>query len=606
MLETNNFENYRTNEDSYDGLVTLIEASQGKSSWFIASCEQASLQEQIIRQYEAELLPSIPCYRITVDRQEPSLRGQLERLVEDNPSLQQPNAKAVISVTNIREILMIKLDENEEKSPVEKFFGYLQWTREGLRQFPYPIVLWVTPQILRRLSREAPDFWSWRGGVFRFNNIEDYQVKEVGIDRFNVAEIREEESSFLLPLEELEKQIKAIKQQSDQSPALATLYDRVGQVYAKRVASGESENLEEDIEKGIEFYQKSIELAERLELKTSLCQTLIRLGRFYYDLSRYEEAKSIYQQGLDIAREINYKHGERTALNGLGNVYYSLGNYQQAIDYHQQSLALKQKIGDRKGEANSYNNLGLVYQKLGEYQQAIDYHKQSLALKQKIGDRKGEANSYNNLGLVYQKLGEYQQAIDYLQQSLAIKQEIGNRRGKAESYISLGNVYQSLGEYQQAIDYLQQSLAIYKGIGDRKGEAYSYIGLGNIHDLLNNCQQAIYFYQQSLAITKEITNRNGEAHSYIGLGNIYQSLEEYQQAIDYLQQSLVIAREIGHRQVEADSLFNLGNTYTKLKRNKEALDNYKAARQLFQNMGLNNKVKRCDDAIQAIRTTSPE
>ncbi|MGK7945096.1 MAG: tetratricopeptide repeat protein, partial [Microcystaceae cyanobacterium] len=366
MLETKNIETYRTNEDSYDGLITLIEASQGKSSWLIASCEQGSLQTQIIQQYETELSPSIPCYRITVDRQEPSLRGKLEQLVKDNPTLQQPKALAVISVTNIREILTIKLDQKEDKSPIEKFFGYLQWTREGLRRFPYPIVLWVTPQILRRLSREAPDFWSWRGGVFRFNAMAMDEVKGLRNEIINLADMSKNTSSFLLPLSELEEQIKQIKQQDEQSSTLAILYDRVGQVYASRIVLGESESLTDDVEKGLEFYQKSIELSIKLDLKVSLCQTLIRLGHLYYILEQYKKCKLVYKEGLEIARKINNQQEELIALNQLGNICKLLGEYQTAIDYYQTYLTIAQENEYKREEGDAFNNLGNVYNSLGD------------------------------------------------------------------------------------------------------------------------------------------------------------------------------------------------------------------------------------------------
>jgi hypothetical protein len=44
----------------------------------------------------------------------------------------------------------------------------VQWTREGLRQFQFPLIIWLTPTIAANLAQQAPDFWSWRGGTFEF------------------------------------------------------------------------------------------------------------------------------------------------------------------------------------------------------------------------------------------------------------------------------------------------------------------------------------------------------------------------------------------------------------------------------------------------------
>lgn len=239
MLDNATVEKDLTNEDSYDSLVAVIEASQGMLALLIASCEPGSFQNRLIERYEAELAPNIPSYRVTLNHSEPSLRGALEQLVQENPYLKQPQASAVITVTGAAELLTIKLRETEEKSELERFFGYLQWTREGLRAFPYPIVLWVTPTILPRLSIAAPDFWSWRNGVFRFvAPVVEAKTSFLGIEE--ISPLLMSETSDSLPLDELEEQIAQIQKQNDLSPALATLYDRVGQAYTNRITSGKS------------------------------------------------------------------------------------------------------------------------------------------------------------------------------------------------------------------------------------------------------------------------------------------------------------------------------------------------------------------------------
>jgi hypothetical protein len=68
----------------------------------------------------------------------------------------------------------VRLPE-QSKSAEERFFFSLQWTREGLRDFCFPIVLWVTNELAKELADQAADFWSWRGGVFEFVQPLDWQ-----------------------------------------------------------------------------------------------------------------------------------------------------------------------------------------------------------------------------------------------------------------------------------------------------------------------------------------------------------------------------------------------------------------------------------------------
>ena len=488
------------NEDNYDRLMAVIEASQGMLALLIVSCEQRAFREEIIESYETELSPEISCYRVQLDQQEPSLRAALAALVEQNAGLDQ--AQMVVTVTGISELMDIRLKEREEKSPLERFFGYLQWTREGLRAFPFPIILWVTPAILKRMSLAAPDFWSWRTGVFRFVATETVEVAV--LDWQPAFENREVETNQTLPITELEKQISQIQAQNANSPALATLYDRLGQAYSEQISSGKSKNLQVDIDQAITSFQQAIELQRKLNLKSDLGNTLIRLGHLYYDLSQYQQAEIFYQQALEITREVGDRQPEATAINGLGNVYRTLGEYQKTISFYHQSLDVRREIEDKQGEASSLNNLGLVYYSLGEYQKAIAFYQQSLDISREIGDKKLEAISLGNLGLVYQSLGEYKKAIAFQQQSLDVSRKIEDKEGEGRCLGNLGLVYQSLGEYQKAITFQQQSLDIFRDIGNKKGEAISLLGLGFTLKKLNQNNDALEAFRNARQLYQEI------------------------------------------------------------------------------------------------------
>ncbi|MEO0015203.1 MAG: hypothetical protein RLZZ535_3592, partial [Cyanobacteriota bacterium] len=126
------------------------------------------------------------------------------------------------------------------------------------------------------------------------------------------------------------------------------------------------------------------------------------------------------------------------------------------------------------------------------------------------------------------------------------------------------------------------------------------LGLGIAYRSLGDYQKAIDYYQQSLEIATEIGKRNAIGSCLGNLGNAYDSLGDYQRAIDYLQQSLEIAQEIGDRHGEANTWFNLGLTRKNLQQKAEAKTAYENARSLYQAMGLDKRVKDCDQAIQSL------
>jgi tetratricopeptide (TPR) repeat protein len=546
------------NEAVYDRLISLIENTQGRLAPIIVACDDFKLRQRLIERYEQDARAAkIQPYRIVLG-EEPSMRAGLAKLKAAHPYL-QTGGEAVFTVTGAEVLLRIKLDPTAAQSELDKFFGYLQWTREGLLEFTYPMVLWVTYRILREMSLRSPDFWSWRKAVLRFGTELSPLVDRAG-QRLEPVERQEPEDEFLPPLAELQAEIAQLMARDAEAVGLATLYDKLGHVYARRISRGEAQNLEQEREGAIAAFQQSIARHQTSGNASAQANSLNRLGNFLDDQSRFYDAIDCHQQSLEIKREIGDRKGEAASLNGLGIAYRSLGQYQRAIDFHQQSLAIKREIGDRHGEANSLSGLGSAYYSLGQYQRAIDFHQQSLEIKREIGDRHGEANSLNGLGNAYRSLGQYQRAIDFYQQCLEIQREIGNRNGEAASLGNLGNAYGDLGQHQRAID----------------------------------------FYQQCLEIQREIGDRNDEGGSLCNLGIAYAALGQYQQAIDFYQQALIIQREVGNRLFEANTLFNQGKALAKYEpRRFEAFNTFKQVRAIYSDLKLDHKVKECDSEIYA-------
>jgi len=452
------------NEETYDQLISLIENSQGRLAPIIVACDDSHLRQQIVMRYEAETRQAkIRPYRIVLG-QEPSLRAGLVALKQQETQLQQ-GGTAVFTVTGAELLLRVKLNPQDEQSELDKFFGYLQWTREGLREFPYSIVLWVTERIFLEMRRRAPDFWSWRKATLRFAD-ESPQAPSISIATNQLQPTpNNSEAEFLPPLPELQAEIAELTAKDPDSPGLAPLYDRLGQVYAQRISQGVAQNLEQEREQAIAAFQQAITRYHGQNNPAAEMWTLIHLGSFFESQSRYPEAIACDEKSLEIARAIADRYSEAASLGNLGIAYHFLGQYQRAIDVQQQSLKIKREIGDRQGEANSLGNLGIGYHSLGQYQRAIDLEQQSLEIKREIGDLQGEANYLHSLGNAYHDLGQYQRAIDFYHLSLEIFHEVGNRHYEANALFTMARSLAKLGQSWEAKQHYQQAKQLYQLLG---------------------------------------------------------------------------------------------------------------------------------------------
>jgi tetratricopeptide (TPR) repeat protein len=411
------------NESAYEELVTVIEASKGTLALLIAVCDDLKLRDSIIEQYERDLKPTFQNYQLQLAKDEPSLRSVLGKWAEQK---YQSTTSAMVTVTGAENLLWFKLRKDDlDRTEIEKFFGYLQWGREGLREFPCPIVLWVTQRILINLSLKAPDFWSWRKGVFRFTSDEAKKASALNNDRLILLKVLASDSS-LLPLEDLQELIAATeKREGTEAPLLGTLYSRLAQVYQLRIGLKKAKDIQEERDLAIANYKKAIALQTTQKQYTALVNSLIDLGGFLF----------------------------------------SQGTFQDMIPLFHQSLQISQNIGDPNGEANSLFALGLAYESLGQYPQAIGFYKQSLAIESEMEYRNGEASVLVALGNAYKMLGQYPQAIEYLEQSLAIKCEIGYSAVEALAWLNLGEIFIKVERVTDALGAYRNARQLYAEIG---------------------------------------------------------------------------------------------------------------------------------------------
>jgi len=310
------------NEKVYDNLVVSVEASDGVLSLLLAVCDDLRLRERIIDRYEAELRPEIRPYRTVLMRKEPSLRQAIASVFEEDEedsSYLSSGGRAVFTVTGAEYLVAERL--GEERSEKEVFFGYLQWTREGMRAFPYPIILWLTNPLLKELSRKAPDFWSWRKAVLRFSSQDMQDV--AGDDERAIAPLNSSASNLLrlpvktlfqpeaieensLPLEELRKLTIQTEQRQAQRPnnrILATLYSRLGRAYASRVEPEDIDASQPELHEAIEWFEKAVRVQEALGTVVDLAKSLSWLGYLHQCLGNHSEAVNFLEQALTILEQ---------------------------------------------------------------------------------------------------------------------------------------------------------------------------------------------------------------------------------------------------------------------------------------------------------------
>jgi tetratricopeptide (TPR) repeat protein len=565
------------NRRNYRKLLTSLAASKGILKFLIAVCDDRNLRKKLIQQYEKELQDKdFTSYRIRVQNHELSLTSALAKLIDADPDLQVKKT-IIITVLGIDELLSVRLDQ--EKSEQEIFFGYLQSTRDDLRQFTFPFVLWLTNAAAVKLAQKAPDFWNRRGGVFWFakesNFLDSSTSKNLNLTS---ATVTEPVGSLLL--EEILQIIDKIEIQGKKSPLIATLNDSLDKVYQQRFETSYHRQL------AIQAYKKAIDLQSKLNLKADLASSWKSLGNLYFEIrDNVKNADHCYRKALEIYRGIGSQLGEANTLKSIGDVLQFLHRSDEALSRYEQTLMLYRGIGSQLGEANTLKSIGDVLQFFNRSEEALSRYEQALPFYQETGSRLGEANTLKSIGDILQFLNRSEEALSQYEQTLTLYREIGNRLGEANTLKSIGDVLQFFNRSNEALSQYEQTLTLYREIGNRLGEANTLKAIGDVLQFIDRNDEALSRYEQALPLYQAIGSHLEEADTLKAIGDVLQSSEQTDEALCHYEKALKLYRETGSLLGEANTLKSLGDVWQFLDLKVDALSCYEQALELYQQTG---------------------
>jgi len=225
---------------------------------------------------------------------------------------------------------------------------------------------------------------------------------------------------------------------------------KVYQVSALNIM-GASCSIRGDNVRGIEYFTRSLKIAEEIQDFKSMTNSYNNIGVIYYEQRNNEKAIEYYSLSLAISEKLNRKSGIAFALGNLGNVYNSLRQYDKALAAQNRCLQLTEEIGDKEGHANALHSLSVIYLDKEEYQKTLDFSKRAHDEYEKLGDLQGIANTLTFTGLAYNRTNQKQKATECLKKALAIAQESGFVGSMREISSYLYEIYKKEGRSADAL-----------------------------------------------------------------------------------------------------------------------------------------------------------
>ena len=418
------------NDESLRMLARSLTLSQGQFSLILARCNYRSLRQRLMEQLQ-ERCPLDFRERL-LDPSAKTIETAIQEELRDEP----PPAVIICGLESVRDLDSVLLATNQARDEFRK-------------NFPFPLVLWGTDEVLRRLIRVAPDFESWAATPIEFEITTDeliHFIQETADEVF--AKVLDAGAGIFLD--------NAALNLGTGSPLRAELESARHELQSRDVS------LDAELEASLEFV----------------------LGRDA-DLS-VEQSRQHYERSLVLWQ--NSPNLERR-----GCVLYSLGiwwrtyatrhraEYEQACgrdkDYFQQCVEVFEQANRKDLLAKFINALGVTLQQLQQWDELEVVAKKALTLHQTYPDSFRLARAYGLLAEVALAKSAWTEAKHSAEQALSIlasaeltaSNSVSSEQSANLEWVrsyhqgwylfSLARSLSSLGERQEAISTLETATA---------------------------------------------------------------------------------------------------------------------------------------------------
>lgn len=208
-------------------------------------------------------------------------------------------------------------------------------------------------------------------------------------------------------------------------------------------------------EGAIESYLNSLSYFKKTGNKSGEAKVNNNIGSLYRDFD-HDKSLEYYNKSLEIAQELNVKDLIAGLMLNIGTVYQKKKHYNRALKSYQKSLKYFTDINNSTGITQCMQNIGVTYFKLSQLTESEKYLKQAIQ-KAKEHDLIFIIASGNlTLSSVYIAKGNYEAAHKSIDEGIAYSKIIEDARLEYDYTFTLFELENRKKNYQAALGYLKQ------------------------------------------------------------------------------------------------------------------------------------------------------
>jgi tetratricopeptide (TPR) repeat protein len=188
-----------------------------------------------------------------------------------------------------------------------------------------------------------------------------------------------------------------------------------------------------------------------------------------------------YEQALAVYEHIGDDPGVSDALNMIGRLRFVHGDLDGAFSFFDRAMRHDEEAGDDLRLASGYRRIGIILEERDELREALLLYERAAEIEKRNNDRFALCRSLHHQARLHQRKNMYQEAHDLLAESLSIKEELADLSGLGAGYHELGNLELRQGDFDAALSSYRKALDIEQQLGDIPGIAVTQAQLGLVY-----------------------------------------------------------------------------------------------------------------------------
>ncbi len=205
--------------------------------------------------------------------------------------------------------------------------------------------------------------------------------------------------------------------------------------------------------------------------RTLECKVLKNIGDAYDGLEEKAPALEYYEKSLIVAQSIGDQTLEALVLNGIGNIYGSLLEYEKALSYYQKFLTIAENLANPLLEVAAMMGVGSVYNDLGEPEKSLEFLQESLMMLKAKNLLDIGYGIFGAIADVQLKNGQLDSALINIKEAVAtvekLRTKIVNQDARIAYFLKVQGYYElyidilmQLAELRPDQGYAEQAFAI--------------------------------------------------------------------------------------------------------------------------------------------------